>query len=318
VLILEDLSAEVPDTNAFHWHLKDFSDDDGENVLMYGYNSATNENIHKKCSSYKRKAFFNNWSPCEFSQREAHPGLDALEYDNKFDIVYSICPFTNQWLNNKGLGREYRTMFYPFSEHLIPQECEKQYDVIYHGGIHGREHVDCLDAMMYYNYRYCTMTHHINELTARHVPYATNVNLQFQEKIDLIAKTKISICYNLVHIFPEHVGVIKSYDGWEKNAAFREVDKQRIKPQFKTRMHEAAISKTLNLVHRDRWNVVEDYYEPDKEFIYFDDSIDLREKIHDIVNDWENYSGVVENAFEKAKKYTVKNFVNFIKDDIKK
>jgi hypothetical protein len=119
-------------------------------------------------------------------------------------------------------------------------------------------------------------------------------------------------------MFPEHISAIKSYEGWEDNDAFQEVDGQGVKPQFKTRVHEAAISKTLNLVYRDRWNVVEDYYEPDKEFIYFDSHLDLKNKIRDISNDWENYSEIVENAYQKSMKYTVENFINHIREDIKK
>tara|TARA_R100000908_G_scaffold63214_1_gene43769 strand:- start:1146 stop:2102 length:957 start_codon:yes stop_codon:yes gene_type:complete len=318
MLILEDLSAEVPDTNAHHFKLKDYSQDDGQSLLAYGYNATTNKEIIEKYSHYKNKALFNNWAPCEFSQSEPQPGLSALDYEKGYNIVYSICPYTNKWLNSKNLGREYRTIFYPFSKALIPNTSAKEYDVIYHGGIHGQEHVDCLSTMLGFNYRYCTMTHHINQLTGMCVPYATNVNLQFQEKINLIAKTKISICYNLVHLSPEHIPAIKSYEGWKENEAFQEVDGQNVKPQFKTRMHEAAISKSLNLVYRDRWNIAEDYYEPDKEFIYFDNPLDLRNKIRDISNDWENYSEIVDNAYQKSMNYTVERFVNHIREDIKK
>ena len=94
-------------------------------------------------------------------------------------------------------------------------------------------------------------------------------NLTFQEKISLVANTKISVCYNIVHVNPEHIPHIQSYDNWQHNKAFSEVGKTNIMPQFKTRMHEAAISKTLNLVYKDNWNIAEQYYEPDKEFLYF-------------------------------------------------
>ena len=318
MLILEDLSAEVPDTNAYHFKLKDYSQDDGKNLLAYGYNSTINKEIFERCSKYERKALFNNWTPCEFSSREPQPGLSALEYEKGYDIVYSICPYTNKWLNGKSFDREYRTVFYPFNKNLIPAPHEKEYDVIYHGGIHGQEHLDCLSTMIGFNYRYCTMTRHINHLTATCVPYATNTNLHFQEKISLIAKTKISICYNLVHLSPQHIPAIKSYEGWQENEAFQEVDGQNVKPQFKTRMHEAAFSRTLNLVYRDRWNIAEDYYEPDTEFIYFNNPLDLRNKIRDITNDWDNYSEIVENAYQKSMNYTVENFINHIREDIKK
>ena len=60
MLILEDLSKEVPDTNSFHWKLTEFSDDNGKDVLMYGYNSAWNKEFHSRCDDYERKIYFNN------------------------------------------------------------------------------------------------------------------------------------------------------------------------------------------------------------------------------------------------------------------
>ena len=230
-----------------------------------------------------------------------------------FNEVYSICPYTCDWLNTLKLNREYKSIFYPFHRRLIPQEFEKEYDVIYHGGIHGQEHIDCLRAMLPYNYRFCSMTHHINNTTAQCLKYATNTNLNFQDKINLVAKTKISVCYNIVHVNPEHIPHIKSYDNWKINEAFSEVGKTNIMPQFKTRMHEAAISKTLNLVYKDNWNIAEQYYEPEKEFLYFTDVDDLHKKIGEITNDWDNYKQIVDNAYDKAMNYTCDNFIEQIR-----
>ena len=77
-------------------------------------------------------------------------------------------------------------------------------------------------------------------------------------------------------------------------------------------MHEAAISKTLNLVYRDRWNVVEDWYTPDKEFIYFDNKQDLENKIQDILGNWDDYQYIINNAYNRAMKYTTDEFIKEI------
>ena len=315
MLILEDLSGEVPYTNAHYWDLKEFSQRSDEAVLMYGYNASANESFHKECQNFKRKIFFNNWAPCEFAQYKDHNNKTALEYEENFNEVYSICPYSCDWLNSLNLGRKYKSIFYPYNAKLIPESFEKEYDVIYHGGIHGLEHFYCLQAMKEFNYRYVTMTHHINELTRRCLPFATNVDLSFQEKINLVAKSKISICYNLVHLEPQHAAAIKTHTRWQQNEAFSEVDKWNVMPQFKTRVHEGAISKTLNLVQKDRWNIIEKYYEPDKEFIYFNDENDLRNKIKEIINDWDSYQEVVENAHQKALQYTTNKFIELIRND---
>lgn len=316
--IVEDLTAEVPDTNAFHWGFKDFSEPSNENVLFYGYNSATNTILHNRYADFKRRIFFNNWAPCEFAQPSVIDGVHTFDRESFFNEVYSICPYTNQWLNSLGLDREYANLFYPYSPSLIPERQEKQYDVIYHGGIHGIEHVQCLQVMKNFAYRYCTMTSHINNLTIACIKngYATNLNLAFQEKVNLIAKTKISVCYNIVHVNQEHIPNIMSFDKWNENEAFKEVGENRwnIMPQFKTRMHEAAFSRTLNLVMRDPWNIAELYYKPGEDFVYFEDQEDLNKKIKDIVNNWNDYQHIVDNAYEKSKSYQVSNFLNTIRN----
>ena len=314
MLILEDLSAEVPDTNAFHWNLKKYSNDDNKNVLFYGYNASNNKTLMEKTKDYNR-IYFNNWAPCEFAQWKTH-GVSSLEYEKGFNKIYTICPYTAKWINEMKLGREYKSIFYPFCESLIPQREEKKYDVIYHGGLHGKEHTQCLKVMSKFNYRYCTMTRYINNLTSFHLPYATDTNLQFKDKISLVAQTKVSVCYNLVHVKPDHSKAIRHYKEYRNNEAFSALGKWEVMPQFKTRMHEAAISRTINLIQRDDWNIAEMYYEPDKEFIYFTDEKDLGKKIRDITLDWENYSEVVENAYKKSLSYTTDKFINKIKGEI--
>ena len=305
--IVEDLRIEVPDTNAHHWDLKSYSTEDYNAVLFYGYNATTNQNLQDQFADYERRILFNNWAPCEFAQPKA-------DDDTFFTEIYSICPYTSDWLNTTRGNSRYRPIFYPYNKRTVPEVQDKKYDVIYHGGIHGQEHVDCLNVMRAFNYRYCTMNHHINTHTHALLPLATNVNLNFQQKINLVSQSKVSVCYNLVHISPEHLPCIKSHPKWNKNEAFSEVDKWNVMPQFKTRIHEAAISKTLNLVMKDKWNIIERYYEPGKEFLYFENAHDLRDMITAILDDWELYQSIIFNAYEKAKSYEVENFLSEIEN----
>ena len=310
MLILEDLSMEDKDTNAYHWKLNELSNDDSNVVLMYGFNSAINKEFHNKCKDYDRKIYFNNWVPCEFCHTEVIGGLNAFEYDLFFDEIYSICPYTTKWLNSMYGTDRYKYIFYPYDKRLIPDKQQKLYDVIYHGNIHVKEHVECLQVMSEFNYRY------INQHENGYGSYITDINLPYKEKIKKIAQTKISVCYNFCPVRPQDVEPIKSYERWYENKAFSEVGKKNIFPQLKgARMHEAAMSRTLNLVQRDNWNVVEDWYIPDKEFIYFDDSNDLKNKITDILNNWDNYSKLIDNAYNKSMLYTTDKFVERIRDE---
>lgn len=317
MLIMRNTTAEVPDTNAQHFLFEEYSDDNGEDIAFaYGYNSSSDFLVRARSQNAKRKVFFNNWSPTEFAQSSDHFGKTPISYDDFFDEIYSICPYSNKWLNSMGFKKKYRDIFYPYNERLIPNASfEKKYDVIYHGGIHGQEHLDCLEVMSKFNYRYCSMTHSINPLTQNCLRYATNTDLSFKDKINLVSQCKISVCYNFVHIREEHIPNIKSWERWFDNEAFSELNKWNIMPQFKTRMHEAAISKTINLIQRDRWNIAERYYIPDEEFVYFEDKEDLQQKIKDIVNRWDDYIPIVEKAYQRSLSYTTKNFLNIVENN---
>jgi len=302
--IKSDLSAEVPDTNAYHLKLEDHDNGTGD-LLFYGYNSSRSAVVTDSFSS-----FFNNSMPCEFAQKEDHHGYDALKYDRRFNLVYGICPWTVKWLNQTVEGDRYRYGFYPFNKKIIPEQQEKEYDVIYHGGIHGPEHEQCLASISKFKYQFVTMTHHINQRTQKYVPMATRTNLPFLEKVEMVGKCKTSVCYNFVNNEERHFKNISSWADWQKNYAFKEA--RRFMPQFKTRMHEAAISKTVNLVMRDPWNLAEDYYVPGKEFLYFDTPHELEELIDEVSHNWGDYSDIADAAYERAMNYTTDKFVQLV------
>ena len=307
MLIKEDLSIEELDTNAHHWDIKSLSTDNNQTVLMYGFNAAINKDFQLQCKDYTRKLYFNNWAPCEFCHIDVMGGLNAFEYDLFFDEIYSICPYTVKWLNSMYGVDRYKYIFYPFNKRYISPNKVKSYDVIYHGNIHCQEHIDCLEVISKFNHRY------ISQRNNQYSKYITDQNIPYREKLNKIAQSKISVCYNFCPIRPQDINPIQSYQSWNTNEAFSEVGKKNIFPQFKgARMHEAAISKTLNLVYRDRWNVVEDWYTPDKEFIYFDNKQDLENKIQDILGNWDDYQYIINNAYNRAMKYTTDEFIKEI------
>jgi hypothetical protein len=310
--VIKDLSIEIPGTNTHYFKLDELSKDDGENVLLYGYVNLENDNNFNIVRDHKRKTYLNVTMPTEFCSSQ------PTNSDDKFDEIYGICPYTTKWLNEiKGVDK-YRTTFYPFNELDIPKNTDKKYDVIYHGGIHGEKYTKMLDVMRKFNYRFASQTHGINGLTSQNLKYATNTNLTNQEKLNLISECKISICFNTFDIRNQSdIDNIKNRTDWNKNEAFKHIDDLMMAPQFKSRCNEAAFSKTLNLVKRDPWNLIEHYYETD-EFIYFDSFEDLEEKIREITNNWDKYSLIVEKAYIKSLNYTTEKMYNMIKNKEKK
>ncbi len=307
--VKKDLSVEVPGTNVHFFKLDEYASSDGDSVLYYGYNYLESGCVPEPENASRRKVYLNVTMPTEFCSGQ------PTGADDRFDEIYGICPYTNRWLNGIKEANRYKDIFYPFNEADIPVEQVKRYDVCYHGGIHGEKYVRALDVMRKFNYRYMSQTHGINRLTKKHLKYATNTNLSNAEKLQLIAQCRISICFNTFDIRgDEDARNIRSRDKWWENEAFMHVEDLRIAPQFKSRCNEAAFSRTLNLVKKDPWNVIEYYYSPGIDFVYFEDLDELEEKIIEILNHWKRYQPMIESAYAKALNYTTKNLYEVIRD----
>jgi hypothetical protein len=306
--VFKNLSIEVPGTNAHFFNLDEFNDETSNEALYYGYSClehGVNPEILKK---YERNVYLNVTTPTEFCSPQ------PTESDDIFDEVYGICPYTNSWLNEIKSKPKYKTIFYPFHKNDIPTNSEKKYDVIYHGGIHGEKYVKMLETIRKFNYRYLSQNFGINQETQQHLRYATDVNLTNSQKLNKISECKISICFNTFDIRNQNdINWVKSRKDWWMNEAFKHVEDLMLAPQFKSRCNEAAFSKTLNLVKRDPWNLIENYYDTD-EFVYFDDLDELEGKINEILNNWNQYIPTIEKAYKKSLNYTTENLYKTIKN----
>jgi hypothetical protein len=304
--IIENLSIEIPGTNTHYFNLKEFNDHSTDEILCMGYTFLEHGIPKGILDGFKRKIYLNVTSPTEFY------GPQPIDADKHFDDVYSICPYSNKWLNDIVGYEKYKTICYPYNKIDIPEKTEKIYDVIYHGGLHGSKYVRLLEIIKGFNYRYLSLRHGINQLTANNLHYATNLDLTNEEKIKIISQTKISVCFNNVEIREDQKPYLKSKQNWWENKAFSHVDSLNLIPQFKSRCNEAAFSRTLNLVMRDPWNVIEDFYDKD-EFVYFDDVEELPQKINDILNNWSDYQDMIEKAYKRSLNYTTENLIKQIK-----
>jgi hypothetical protein len=307
--IYKKLILEIPGTNTHYFNLDEFNDDNCEDAIYYGYTFLEYGTDNNLLTKHKRNCYLNVTMPTEFCSPQ------STNADDHFSEIWTICPYSAKWLNEIKNTNKYKTTFYPFNKKDIPTNSEKKYDVIYHGGIHGDVYVKILESIKNFNYRYVTQTHGINQLTQNYLSYATNTNLTNSEKLNLISECKISICLNYFTIRNQSDMLnVKSRVEWYKNDAFKHVDDLKIIPQFKSRCNEAAFSKTLNLIQRDPWNVIERYYEPD-EFVYFDNVEDLPSMIQEILNNWSKYIPVIEKAYKKSLNYTTEEMYKMIKNN---
>ena len=248
------------------------------------------------------------WAPCEYLNKGSLLKHNALEQVEYFDKIYSICPYTNKWLKENYSDTKHHYIFHPFVGDYAPTNFDKISDVCYFGGIHSQPHADFVEIMKKFKYELMGLEPGAYGV----VDDFTHFSLSLSEKLDVIAQTKASICYNMLPLNQEHLLYIKQYDQWENNEAFSHLD-QMIAPQYKCRVAEAAFCKSVILMKKDPWNIVEHYFTPGEDFIYWDTLEDLEEKIRDVSENFENYQDMIESAYSKCLNYTSQPLFDIIK-----
>ena len=302
--IIADMSGDYADGVPAHLKLEQFSEESDEEVLFYGYNSVENLELQEKYSSYKRKVLLNLWTPCDYMNEGDKFKRNALKQPEFFDEIYTICPYTIDWLKDSHGDERYKYIFHPFDGSYAPADFEKDSDVCYFGGVHGKNHWDMVEVMTEFNHRLISMNNN---------PFVTHHNVPHHTKLDLVAKTKISLCSNILPLEDVHLKEITKYPEWDENEAFNNVMKYAA-PQYKCRAAEAAFCKSLLMVKRDEWNLIEHYFVPDEEFIYYENKKDLKEKISHVLKNYDDYSEMIEKAYLRSFDYTSKPLVDIIKN----
>lgn len=168
--------------------------------------------------------------------------------------------------------REY--VFFPFNEKYIPITTNKTFDVIYCGSATGAHVTEILQTISKFDYRFVSFGNQ---------QYVTNVSLSYLDKLKMISESRITMVHSLTGIGT---------------------------PQIKTRPFEAAFSKSLILCKKDKWNIIEEWFQPEKEFIYYNDGIDLENIIKEVLKNYDSYLSMINAAYEKAlDNYTTRHFV---------
>ena len=218
-------------------------------------------------------------------------------YEKKYDKIFTICPYTVK-IRNRVLDKElYHYCYFPSSDSWNTEN-EKEIDVIYTGS--GAELV-LNDDISKFNYRV------LNKFPTK---YLTHSNLSFLQKLEMISKSKITITHNIINLSNSNL----NFD--VKN--FFEIGTSKlgfpIITQHKSRVIEAARCKSLILCKEDDFNIIEDLFTPNEDFIYYNNN-NLGETIKKVLENYIDYLPIIENAFNKVnKKYDIINFYNnFIK-----
>lgn len=212
-------------------------------------------------------------------------------YEKNYDKIFTICPYTVK-LRNNFLGKNlYQYVYFP-SPNELNRENSKIYDVFYAGS--GSDYI-LNDEILKYNYRA------INQIPNK---YITNIGVSFNEKMDMVSKSKITIVHNIINVekFQFNFDTTHYFDIRKTKLPFKHIT------QHKSRVIEAARCKSLILCKEDDFNIIEDFFTPNVHFIYFNNE-NLGEKLTDILNNYNDYTHIIENAFKKINEcYGINNF----------
>ena len=131
----------------------------------------------------------------------------------------------------------------------------------------------------------------------------------WKEKQLLQARSKISIVFtDFIGATPQCRTFAKENIPWVK---FKNNPGEKpVTPQPKGRVLDAASTKSFILCHRSPFvgdpppynSAIEDYLEPDVDFLYFNDSEDLEKKISEILDGYNSaeYKSTVDSAYNKV------------------
>ena len=208
-------------------------------------------------------------------------------YEKLYDRIITICPFTAK-LRNESLGKElYSYGYFPSSSNWN-RDHKKEFDLIYMGS----------GTDWFLDDRILKYSHVVINAHGRH--YTTHPNLSFNEKMDMVSKSRITLVHNQIncsHIYPQ-----------EGTDNFYKIINNRL-TQHKSRVVEAARAKSLILCKKDDFNIIEDLFIPNQDFVYYNDD-NFDEVVSEILNNYSDYQFMIDNAFKKVStQYDIKNFV---------
>jgi len=238
-------------------------------------------------------------------------GDNPDNYDHYFDKIFTICPYTAEWLNKRQDNMKRILVCYPTNEKYIPKKTKKIYDIIYVGNIVAKNIRNDIDTISKFDYRLVSFSND---------KLVTDRGVSHKKKLKLISQSKIALVHNLLFVRPYHVYYIWRAKDWKNNEAFKLIprwhdfwkiftNKNILIPQTKSRLFESALCRSLILCKKDPFNVIEYFFEPNKDFIYYEEG-ELEQKVKSILKNYDKYQSVIENAYNKAlNNYTTKTFV---------
>ena len=320
MLIIEDYDGCYGDALEKYYNFQQHSSDDGT-VLFHGMGCIEKQKHKEQYKDYSKKSYWNLEQPSAWYGGDPKFAYISANMDSYFDKIFTICPYTAEWLNASQKKDVFVPSFMPFNkDYVVKEKCEKIYDVIYWGHVSSQTHINFIDVMKDFKYNLLSLGPsywHREFRTTGYDKYITDTNMPREDMWKLMRQTKVCLITNHAYLTPPQVSNVKNIKNWKKCRAFSHVDDGWV-PQYKTRMIESAGNRMLMLVKKNPWDLDERWFESGKDFIHFDKESELPSLIKDISSNWHNYEHIVENAYNKAvSNYTVDKFLKLVKKELK-
>ena len=236
---------------------------------------------------------------------------------DEFDAIFMLCPYSVQYLNWKHKTNKFHTMWFPIDlpPELSLPDAERVIPVYYTGSaMLGNPILQMIDRVLqkYLGNSQDAITRLIS---------ATDYS-GYLEKLRILGLTKVCIAHNVLHYnqnLPNYTNkyMDTSYSPflpWH-GKPFQDVT---YLPQLKSRIFEGALMGCVLLVFKDEYKTIENYFEENKDFVYFESEEDLIQKINHILQNYESYIPIAKSAQQKVlTHYGVEMFVDLINRTLK-
>lgn len=209
--------------------------------------------------------------------------------------ILTLCPFTAEWIQDY-LKIQSECVFFPTNPRYIPTNFEKKYDLIYCGHM-SYETTNLLEIAS----KMCKLC----VVSMSHTHLVTHCGVSYQEKMNLIAQSKISLVHNINLIIDRYRENIRQASNFHTNKAYAFADSHSVLPQMKSRTFEAAFCKSLMFCRNDPWNLINRYFSTNEMESYDVDG--FKTALEQVLN--QDHTDKTEAAYETAmSQYTTDHF----------
>jgi glycosyltransferase involved in cell wall biosynthesis len=212
-----------------------------------------------------------------------------------YDVKLTLCKYSSNEFNKKNSNKKSYNVFFPIDTILLKEKIFDKYDYNLGTQIPTWKNINVLYTgndnfnIVYY------FKHIMNNYNEKKIEIPT-----YLSKMETYLHSKIAIVHNIL-LCTEGDETI-----WDKVPVFKG---NYIIPQLKSRVFEAACSQCIILCLKDNYNIIEDWFTPEEDFLYFSSKNELENLIVEILNNYEKYAFLGFNAYNKfMNNYTLQHF----------